>query len=338
METNNQINEEQFDDTLDVILGAYIVDLMHKEDITEIYVNDDGFIRYQSRDEGKVKTNEFLSPDNRARIINFIAGMDGKIITEDIPAISAELKGYHSRFQGNMPPIVSTPQFNIRMRATKIFTLEDYVKNGTLNADYVPYLKQAIKDRKNIIVTGGTGTGKTTLINALLQKMALLTPYHRIITLEDMPELQCAADDYSAMYTKQDTNKDYIKYDMTKLVELCMRRSPDRIIVGEIVNGAAYSMLKAWNTGHEGGLSTVHANSAEEALLRIESLALENKDAAGNIKELIGMAVDVVISISHVDLGNGKRSRVINDIIEVYSYDLNSQKYKFKHILQPGGI
>lgn len=317
---------------LDVLLGTEVVGLLHRPDITEIYVNDDGYIWYNSHEEGKVKSDIFLPPENVQAIIELAAGQDGKIVNEDIPSLSTEIRGYGCRFQGEIPPIVRNPQFNIRKKATRIFTLDDYVNNGTLSAKYADYLKKAIADRKNILVVGGTGTGKTTFLNAVLDSIAKISPYHRIISLEDLPELQCPADDYSPMFTKQDTGTGGIKYNMTRLLADCMRRSPDRIVVGEVRDGAAYTMLKAWNTGHEGGACTVHANSAEQGLTRIKSLAQEDPDAAGDIKELIGEAIDIVVSIVHVDLGGGRKGRRINDVIDVNGYDGIKDKYIIKHI------
>lgn len=317
---------------LDVLLGTEVVELLHRPDITEIYVNDDGYIWYNSHEEGKVKSDIILPPENVQAVIELAAGQDGKIVNEDIPSLSTEIRGYGCRFQGEIPPIVRNPQFNIRKKATRIFTLDDYVNNGTLSPKYADYLKKAIADRKNILVVGGTGTGKTTFLNAVLDSIAKISPYHRIISLEDLPELQCPADDYSPMFTKQDTGSGGIKYNMTRLLADCMRRSPDRIVVGEVRDGAAYTMLKAWNTGHEGGACTVHANSAEQGLTRIKSLAQEDPDAAGDIKELIGEAIDIVVSIVHVDLGGGRKGRRINDVIEVNGYDGIKDKYIIKHI------
>ena len=317
---------------LDVLLGTEVVELLHRPDITEIYVNDDGYIWYNSHEEGKVKSDIILPPENVQAVIELAAGQDGKIVNEDIPSLSTEIRGYGCRFQGEIPPIVRNPQFNIRKKATRIFTLDDYVNNGTLSAKYADYLKKAIADRKNILVVGGTGTGKTTFLNAVLDSIAKISPYHRIISLDDLPELQCPSDDYSPMFTKQDTGSGGIKYNMTRLLADCMRRSPDRIVVGEVRDGAAYTMLKAWNTGHEGGACTVHANSAEKGQTRIKSLAQEDPDAAGDIKELIGEAIDIVVSIVHVDLGGGRKGRRINDVIEVNGYDGIKDKYIIKHI------
>lgn len=317
---------------LDVVLGARVVDLMNREDITEIYNNDDGFIRYQSHTEGKVKTNIQLTPEQYQAIIELVAGQVGKIANEEVPSLSAEIAGYGCRFQGELPPIVRQPQINIRKKAVRIFSLEDYVRDGMLSLTYKSYIEQAIAARKNILIVGGTGTGKTTFLNAVLAAIARISPYHRIISLEDLPELQCPADDYSPMFTKQDTGQGGIRYNMTRLLADCMRRSPDRIVVGEVRDGAAYTMLKAWNTGHEGGACTVHANGAVEGLTRIKSLAQEDPDAAGDTKELIGEAIDVVISIAHVEFGDGKKGRRVNDIIEVAGYDSKEDQYRIKHV------
>lgn len=317
---------------LDVVLGARVVDLMHRGDITEIYNNDDGFIRYLSHAEGKVKTDIYLTPAQYRAIIELVAGQVGKIANEEVPSLSAEISGYGCRFQGELPPVVRSPQINIRKKAVRIFSLDDYVENKTLTARYKAYIEDAIAKRRNILIVGGTGTGKTTFLNAVLAAIARISPYHRIISLEDLPELQCPADDYSPMFTKQETGKDGIRYNMTRLLADCMRRSPDRIVVGEVRDGAAYTMLKAWNTGHEGGACTVHANGAVEGLTRIKSLAQEDPDAAGDIKELIGEAIDVVISIVHVELGDGKKGRMVNDIIEVTGYDSQNDRYIIHHV------
>ena len=149
----------------DVMLGAPVVELLNREDITEIYVNDDGFIRYESYREGKIKTMIYLEPAKVQAVIELVAGQIGKIVNEDIPSISAEIQGYGARFQGEIPPIVRQPQLNIRMKAVKIFSLEDYVENQVLTNAYKAYIEKAIESRKNILIVGGTGTGKTAGIS-----------------------------------------------------------------------------------------------------------------------------------------------------------------------------
>ena len=315
----------------DVVLGVDAVKLMQRDDITELYINDDGKIWYNSHIEGKVKTEIYLTPGKAQAIIELAAGQAGKVVNEDIPSISVEIQGYGARFQGEIPPIVRYPQFNIRKKAVKIFTFQEYVETGFMSEKYKNFLEGSIQARKNILVAGGTGTGKTTFLNAILAAIAAISPYHRLISLEDLPELQCPAEDYSPMFTKQDTGDSKIRYNMTRLLADCMRRSPDRIIVGEVRDGAAYTMLKAWNTGHPGGACTVHADGAEEGLTRIKSLAQEDS-AAGDVKELIGEAIDVVVAIQHVELPDGRKSRIVSDIIEVKSYDPVRQQYNIRHI------
>ena len=315
----------------DVVLGADAVKLMQRDDITKLYINDDGKIWYSSHTEGKVKTEIYLTPGKARAIIELAAGQAGKIVNEDIPSISVEIQGYGARFQGEIPPIVRQPQFNIRKKAVKIFSFQEYVETGFMSESYKQFLEDSIRARKNILVAGGTGTGKTTFLNAILAAIAEIAPYHRLISLKDLPELQCPAEDYSPMFTKQDTGDSKVRYNMTRLLADCMRRSPDRIIVGEVRDGAAYTMLKAWNTGHPGGACTVHADGAEEGLTRIKSLAQEDS-AAGDVKELIGEAIDVVVAIRHVELPDGRKSRIVSDIIEVESYDTVRQQYNIRHV------
>ncbi|MBR1495494.1 MAG: P-type conjugative transfer ATPase TrbB [Acidaminococcaceae bacterium] len=318
--------------SINVLLGDFIVRLMQRDDITDIWINADGLIWYRSHDEGDVQTKEFLSPEKSLAIIRFFAGCDDKIITRDNPEVGLDIPLYDARFQGMIPPIVDKPVFLIRKRAIRIYPLEDYVSNGTLSKSHYDFIRQAIRKRKNILVVGGTGTGKTTFLNAILQSAAEISPNHRFVILQDVKELQCNAVNTLYMYTKQDDGKVTTRFDMTKLLAIAMRCNPDRIVVGEVRNGAAFTMLKSWNTGHPGGACTVHADDAERGLTRIKSLAQEDSDAAGDLKELISEAVNVVIVIRHVELSDGRRSRRINEIIEVNGYDAVNDKYLINYI------
>ena len=334
---------------LDVVGGPDFAALLKRKDITEIYVNDDGYLWYQAI-SGKTRTRFYMPPETVKAVIEYVTGEAGKVVNSEIPSISTEIRGYGYRFQGELPPIVRNPQFNIRKKATKIFTFDEYVKSGMLTEGYRKYLENAIKLRKNILVIGGTGTGKTTFLNAVLDAIAKISPNHRIITLEDLPELQCSAMDYSPMFTMQETNGEKrIVYDMTMLLMDCMRRSPDRIVVGEVRNGAAFTMIKAWNTGHPGGACTVHADTAESGMLRIEALCLESDEAPKNIavlRTLIGQAIDVVVSIGHKFIKTvdetGRpteiKTREVQEMIEVHGYEGKDDKYIIKAIHTDGTV
>lgn len=318
--------------TLDTALGPAIVEILQRNDVTELYLNPDGCIWYQSYNEGKVLTDIHVEKVKALTIVQVVAGQAGKIVNEDVPDVDTEIVGYGCRFHGNVPPIVSAASFNIRKKATKIFTLADYVMQGVLSQSHRDYLETAIKQRKNILVVGGTGTGKTTFLNAVLEAIARISPNHRIAAIEDLPELQCPAKDYLPKLTKQDTGKSGIRYDQTRLLAGCLRESPDRIVLGEVRDGAAFTMLKAWNTGHPGGACTVHANSTEQGLSRIKLLAQEDPNAAGDLKELIGSAIDVVVCIVYIEYPDGRKGRIIEDIIEVNGYNSLNDSYIVKHL------
>lgn len=315
---------------LDAYMGFELADLMKRGDVTELYCNDDGYIWYESYKDGKVKSHICLKPEKVRGIIEMIAGESGKIANDDVCSVSTEVAGYGYRFQGELPPVVRRPQFNIRKKATQIFTFQDYVDSGTMSQSHREFLEQAIKERKNILVIGGTASGKTTFLNAVLDAVAKISPTHRIISLEDLPELQCGADDYSPMFTKQDVGASGVKFDMTRLLMDCMRRSPDRIVVGEVRDGCAYTMLKAWNTGHPGGACTVHADNVHSGLVRIESLALEDHNAPRDIKVLrmlVGEAVDVMVSITSVRYKDGTKGRKIDAMAKLHKYDSANDRY-----------
>ncbi|WP_287385359.1 P-type conjugative transfer ATPase TrbB, partial [Sphingobium sp.] len=227
------------------------------------------------------------------------------------PIVSAELPAYENglggeRFEGLLPPVSSAPCFSIRKPAARIHRLLDYVADGIMRAEVALALSMAVVERKNILVAGGTSSGKTTLANALLNEMATLD--ERVIIIEDTRELQCAAPDTVALRTRPGI------VSMADLVRSTLRLRPDRIIVGEVRGGEALDMLKAWNTGHPGGIATVHANSARSALYRIEQLVSEGVVTVP--RRLIADAIDMVVFIS--GRGTGRR---IESVAEVCGLD-----------------
>jgi type IV secretion system protein VirB11 len=216
------------------------------------------------------------------------------------PIVSAELPphgdGAGERFEGLLPPVALAPCFSIRKPAKRLYTLIDYVNDGIMSADTARLLSLAVVARRNILVVGGTSSGKTTLANALLAEMGHLD--ERVILIEDTRELQCPAADTVALRTRAGL------VSMADLVRSTLRLRPDRIIVGEVRGPEALDMLKAWNTGHPGGIATVHANSAVSALYRIEQLVQEAVVTVP--RRLIAEAIDMIVFIA----GRGTARRV----------------------------
>lgn len=283
-------------------LGAAITDALSDPSVVEVMVNPDGALWVERHGSGREKTNVVLTGDVTERVIRLVASHIGVSCDAGHPIVSAELPESGERFEGVLPPISTAPCFAIRKPAGKLYRLDDYVASGVLHDGQAQTLRAAVRTRKNILIAGGTGSGKTTLANALLAEIA--ASGERIILIEDTRELSCDADDLIALRTKPGVAA------LGCLVRSTLRLRPDRIIVGEVRGGEALDMLKAWNTGHPGGLATLHANSAEAALSRLEQLIGE---AAMTVpRSLIAEAIDIVVFIA----GRGEARRV-ESILEV---------------------
>ncbi|MCB1985778.1 MAG: P-type conjugative transfer ATPase TrbB, partial [Nitrosomonas sp.] len=241
-------------------------------------------------------------------VILTVAGYHGKEVTRHNPVIEGEFPLDNSRFAGQLPPVVTAPTFAIRKKAVAIFTLDQYVENGVLSSKHCIVIRNAVREYRNILVVGGTGSGKTTLINAIIHDIVQNDPDERIVILEDTGEIQCTAQNFVQYHTTLSVN-------MTQLLRTTLRMRPDRILVGEVRGAEALDLLDAWNTGHEGGAATLHANDALSGLTRLESLISRNNHAPAEIKPLIAEAVDVVIHIART-----KHGRQVHEILEVYGF------------------
>ena len=199
--------------------------------------------------------------------------------------------------------------FAIRKKASAVFTLDQYVEHGILSCAHAEVLRECVHAHKNILVIGGTGSGKTTLVNALVFEMVAQNAAERFVTIEDTAELQCSAPNKVQYYTSATTS-------LTDLVKGTLRMRPDRILVGEVRDGAALDLLDVWNTGHEGGVATLHANNARAGLTRLRSLITRNKAAPAEIESLIGEAVHVV---AHIARTPDKGRRVL-EILAIDGY------------------
>jgi P-type conjugative transfer ATPase TrbB len=278
-------------------IGAALADPM----IIEIMVNPDGVLRVDRLGEGRIDTGERLESAQIERIVRLVASHARTEVHGDAPIVSAELPPHAEgrageRFEGVLPPVATGPCFSIRKPAERLYSLTDYVSDGIMSEAAADRLRAAVTQRFNILVAGGTSSGKTTLANALLAEMAWID--ERVILIEDTRELQSPAADTVALRTRPGV------VTMADLVRSTLRLRPDRIIVGEVRGGEALDMLKAWNTGHPGGIATVHANSAKSALYRIEQLVQE---AVVTVPRwLIAEAIDLIVFIS----GRGLERRV----------------------------
>ncbi len=285
-------------------MGPAIAAALSDPLVVEIMVNPDGALRLDRLGEGRSDTNVRMEASQVERIIRLVASHARAEVHAANPVVSAELPPRDEgtageRFEGVLPPVSSAPCFSIRKPAARVYTLLNYVNDGIMNADAARLLSLAVVERRNILVAGGTSSGKTTFANALLAEMATLD--ERVIILEDTRELQCSAPDCVALRTRAGS------VSLADLVRSTLRLRPDRIIVGEVRGAEALDMLKAWNTGHPGGIATVHANSARSALYRLEQLVQESVLTVP--RRLIAEAIDLVVFIS--GRGTGRRIETI---------------------------
>ncbi|SCX23033.1 Type IV secretion system protein VirB11 [Agrobacterium sp. DSM 25558] len=283
-------------------LGDVIVAALNDLAVVEVMLNPDGKLFVERIGEGIRPAGDMVAHDAEA-VIGRVAHALSTEINRERPIISGELPLGGHRFEGILPPAAPAPMFTIRKRASMLVALDRYVEDRILTTAQVAVIRDAIAQRLNIVVAGGTGTGKTTLTNAILSELVDVTPEHRLVILEDTAEIQCAAKNYVVLHTTDTV-------DMNRLLKSTMRLRPDRIIVGEVRDGAALTLLKAWNTGHPGGIATVHANNAKAALTRLEQLVAEVSSQP--MPEVIGEAVDLLVSIERTPKG-----RIVREILRV---------------------
>lgn len=289
-------------------MGPELLAALNDPKTVEIMLNADGKLWLERLGE-PMKCIGTLRVAQAQAIIETIAGYHGKEVTRSKPILEGELPLDGSRFAGQLPPVVPAPTFAIRKKAVAIFTLDQYVERGIMTAPQREALIAAVRAHRNILVIGGTGSGKTTLVNAIIQAMVDHDALERFVIIEDTGEIQCTAANFVQYHTS-------IEVSMTMLLKTTLRMRPDRILVGEVRGEEALDLLDAWNTGHPGGAATLHANSASEGLTRLKSLVSRNKSAPSEIEPLIGEAVHVVVHIARTPDG----SRRIQEILEVSGY------------------
>ncbi|MCD5327921.1 P-type conjugative transfer ATPase TrbB [Chromobacterium piscinae] len=316
-----RVNQERLLDAIRYAFGPDIMEAMLDPKVVEVMLNDDSIVWVDRLGEGMAplcdRDGEVIKmlPSQAASLINNVATMLSDTVTVENPILEGELPLDGSRFEALIPPVVERPIFAIRKKASLIFTLNDYVKQGVMTLAQADYIRDAVRKRQNILVVGGTGSGKTTLVNAVLHAIAELTPDDRMLIIEDTRELQCSISN-KVLLRATDT------VPMQMLLKATMRLRPDRICVGEVRDGAALTLLKAWNTGHPGGCATVHANGGEAGLLRIDQLIQEVSNLPQ--RALIAEAVNVILYIERTPTG-----RKLREMIEVNGYDEVTRKFQF---------
>jgi type IV secretion system protein TrbB len=248
-------------------LGPAIATWLEDPGVVEVMLNPDGRLWVDRLTEGLIDTGERLAAADGERIVRLVAHHVGAEVHSAAPRVSAELPETGERFEGLLPPVVAAPAFAIRKPAVAVFTLDDYVAADIMSADEAGVLRHAVEKRRNVLVAGGTSTGKTTLVNALLAEVAKTTD--RVVMIEDTRELQCKSPNLVALRTKDGVAS------LSDLVRSSLRLRPDRIPIGEVRGAEALDLLKAWGTGHPGGIGTIHAGSALGALRRLEQLIQE---------------------------------------------------------------
>ena len=280
-------------------MGEAISAALADDSTTEVMVNPDGRLWIDRHGEGRIALDVLIGSSEAERIIRLVASHIGQECHAGQPIVSAELPETGERFEGLLPPVSPAPCFSIRKPAQVLYRLTDYVSAQILLAEQACRLQEAVEASKNIVVAGGTSCGKTTLVNALLAEVA--SSGDRVIIIEDTRELTCAAEDCVTLRTKSGVAT------LADLVRSTLRLRPDRIVVGEVRGAEALDMLKAWNTGHPGGITTLHANSAHGALYRLEQLMQEAVVTVP--RRLIAEAIDIVVFLK--GRGSGRRVETI---------------------------
>ena len=303
-------------------MGGAIADWLADREVIEIMLNPDGRLWVDRLGQGIEDSGETLSAADGERIIRLVAHHVGAEVHGSAPRVSAELPEGGERFEGLLPPVVAAPTFAIRKPAIAVFTLGDYVNSGIMSADAADILRCGVRDRLNILVAGGTGTGKTTLTNALLAEIA--GSRDRIVLIEDTRELQCAAPNLVAMRTKDGVAS------LSDLVRSSLRLRPDRIPIGEVRGAEALDLLKAWGTGHPGGVGTIHAGSALGALRRMEQLI---QDAVITVpRALLAETINLVAVL--VRDGTGRR---LAELARIDGFDRLNLEYRLTPLITPEG-
>ncbi len=296
------------------MLPPLAFDALFDESTVELMLNPDGEIWVEKLGEGMSPVC-FMSDQFAWEFARYAAGILDRAISLESPILNGCLPLDDSRIAIVIPPVTTAPCFAIRKRAIHIFSLDNYVEDGILSSTHCQIIRDAVWERKNLLVIGGCGSGKTTFANAILREITVAEPFTRQIIIEDTPELQSMA--------RNKVNMTICEFaSIVELVKESLRFRPDRIIVGEVRGGDAWELLQVWNTGHPGGVATLHANDCASGLTRLKDLACMNPDAPPHVETNISLGVDLLVNIVKESLDGEERRRVAG-LAEVREFDPN---------------
>jgi type IV secretion system protein TrbB len=286
-------------------LETYLPDLsgfLADPAVSEIYVNPGSGLFIDRVFAGREETGIAIDPSRLRAFLNAVATFSGSVVNDDAPELAAQLPlgepFYGARLQGFIPPLTTSPAVVIRKHSREHFTLEDLLSRGTVTAAQADRLREALDRRQNILIAGGTSSGKTTLLDALLSE---LPAAERVVTIEDTRELKSPTRDWLSLTTSP-------SHSTLHLLASTLRSHPDRIVLGELRDQAAYAFLEALSTGHPGGATTIHASSAASALSRLARLAAlaiasETGVSFDAVTRLVEETVDLVVVLAATPRG-----------------------------------
>lgn len=303
-------------------LGSKIQQGLQDDNVFEIILNPDSSLWFKHKTKGMLPVGK-LGEYQANSFAHALAHYENKFLNEKTPYLDATLPFSGERVNVTIPPINQRVSFNIRKKAKLVFTLEHYVESQIITQKQADFLTLAIEQRKNILISGSPASGKTTFANALLDVMAKVVPEgHRVLVLEQVPELQCNVKNLKTMLISEHVT-------MNRLLWIAMRNSPDRIVIGEVRDGAALDMLKAWNTGCPGGIATIHANSPSAAVQRVLDLACEIVPTPPYA--LAAEALDIIVQIE--EQSAHPAGRIVTEIIEVKGFDSKNKVFQFEKLV-----
>jgi P-type conjugative transfer ATPase TrbB len=312
---------------LETAMGPTIAGLLKDPAVIEVRCNADGKIYADWFDKPSDWSGHTLAPELAAQVICIVADAVDQIVgpAANSYILDAEFPGHGFRFHGDLPPVVPGPCFNIRKRPPRIISLEEYVSCGIMSEEQRQTIIRAVHERKNILVVGGTKTGKTTLTNAIIDELRDL--HQRVATIENVLELQVRTKEWHSYRVIAGV------HDAAQLVEGCLRVAPDRIIVGEVRGLEINSMLEAWGTGHPGGVCTIHSDTATpvQALRRVDTLLRKANQVP--IPELIADTINMIVPIQALAYSTPEGTRfrrLVPEVVNVLGFEHG--KYELERV------